>query len=556
MTVRRVWLGAGLECALNPGGGHEAEAFYRPLFMTASLCHDLRKGDQQVSKILRAIRWKSHWSKRRSGSSLRFQTGRSSTDPFRREPHAAIDGACDSSGPDALLQGRAGDGRPAVRPNPGRRRNTSVGFRLAHQSSPRAGSDGRARPAGHRDVLPAARGPLAARQGGRRSHLRRTGRSGRSTSPEVPEALRKCREAGIAVIMVTGDHPFTARAIGRGIGLIRSETPLSPIVTGEELRVLTDTQLRLAFDLPEIIFAQVGADQKRRIVEALKRKGQPARAATGDGVNDAPALKRAHIGIAVGIAGTDVAKEAADMMLLDDNFASIVNAVEEGRAVFSNIRKFLTYILAHNVPELIPYLVFSLLSVPLALTPIQILSIDMGTDSLTALGLGVEKPDPRMMQRPPRSQHQRLFDWPLALRAYLFLGAIEAAITMAAFFFVLHGGGWRYGHALAMRDPLSLRATTACFSVIVVLQIVNVFLCRNSTRSIFSTGILGNPLIWGGVIVEIALTVLIGYTPVGNSIFATAPINAKQWLFILPFAAVMLVAEEVRKWIVRASWRT
>jgi len=216
--------------------------------------------------------------------------------------------------------------------------------------------------------------------------------------PEVPEALRKCREAGIAVIMVTGDHPFTAKAIGREIGLIRSDTPL--VITGDELRALTDTQLRLALDTPEIIFARVGADQKRRIVEALKQKGHVV-AATGDGVNDAPALKSAHIGIAMGIAGTDVAKEAADMVLLDDNFASIVNAVEEGRAVFSNIRKFLTYILTHNVPELIPYLVFSLFSVPLALTPIQILSIDMGTDSLTALGLGVEKPDPRLMQRPP-----------------------------------------------------------------------------------------------------------------------------------------------------------
>lgn len=188
--------------------------------------------------------------------------------------------------------------------------------------------------------------------------------------PEVPEALRKCREAGIAVIMVTGDHPFTAKAIGREIGLIRSDEPL--VITGDELRALTDTQLRLALDTPEIIFARVGADQKRRIVEALKRKGHVV-AATGDGVNDAPALKSAHIGIAMGISGTDVAKEAADMVLLDDNFASIVNAVEEGRAVFSNIRKFLTYILAHNVPELIPYLVFSLFSVPLALTPIQIL---------------------------------------------------------------------------------------------------------------------------------------------------------------------------------------
>jgi sodium/potassium-transporting ATPase subunit alpha len=178
----------------------------------------------------------------------------------------------------------------------------------------------------------------------------------------------------------------------------------------------------------------------------------------------------------------------------------------------------------------------------------------MGTDSLTALGLGVEKPDPRMMQRPPRSQHQRLFDWPLALRAYLFLGAIEAAIAMAAFFFVLRGGGWRYGEALAMNDPLYLRATTACFSAIVVLQIVNVFLCRSTTRSIFSTGILGNPLIWGGVIVEIALVALIGYTQLGNFIFGTAPIGPGAWLFMLPFAAVMLAAEEVRKWIVRIRW--
>jgi sodium/potassium-transporting ATPase subunit alpha len=207
------------------------------------------------------------------------------------------------------------------------------------------------------------------------------------------------------------------------------------------------------------------------------------------------------------------------------------------------------------VPELIPYLVFSLLGAPLALTPIQILSIDMGTDSLTALGLGVEKPDPGIMQRPPRAQHQRLFDWPLALRAYLFLGAIEAAIAMAAFFFVLHGAGWLYGDALATSDPLYLRATTTCLSAIVALQIVNVFLCRSATRSIFSTGILGNPLIWGGVIVEVALVGLIGYTAIGNSIFATAPIGVAQWLFILPFAAVMMVAEEVRKWIVRARRR-
>jgi len=368
--------------------------------------------------------------------------------------------------------------------------------------------------------------------------------------PEVADAVRHCRQAGIKVIMVTGDHPHTARAIAREIGLARSDNPV--VVTGEQLRSLSETQLRLALDAPEIIFARTAADQKMRIVEALRDKGQVV-AVTGDGVNDAPALRSAHIGIAMGIGGTDVAKEAADMVLLDDNFASIVNAIEEGRAVFSNIRKFLTYLLAHNVPELIPYLAFSLFRVPLALTPIQILSIDMGTDSLTALGLGVEKPDPGIMQTPPRAQHQRLFDWPLGLRAYLFLGMIEAAIAMAAFFFVLHGGGWQYGQPLKVGDPLYLRATTATFSAIVVLQIVNVFLCRSTTRSIFSTGLLGNPLIWGGVIVEIALVILIDYTSWGNLLLGTAPVGRDVWLYLVPFALCMLVAEEVRKWVVRSQ---
>ena len=307
--------------------------------------------------------------------------------------------------------------------------------------------------------------------------------------PEVPEALRKCREAGIRVIMVTGDHPRTARAIARGIGLVQSDNPR--MITGEQLRYLTTVQLRLALDAPEIIFARVSADQKMRIVEALKQK-QHIVAVTGDGVKIAPALKSAHIGIAMGTIGTDVAKEAADMVLLDDNFASIENAVEEGRAVFENIRKFLTYILAHNVPELIPYLAFVLFKIPLALTPLQLLAVDMGTDSLTALGLGVERPNPQVMQRPPRPQRERLLNWSVALRAYLFLGLIEAVASMAAFFFVLYGGGWQYGVSLPLDDPLYLQATTACLSAIIVMQVVNVFLCRSTTRSVFSVGLLGN----------------------------------------------------------------
>jgi sodium/potassium-transporting ATPase subunit alpha len=368
--------------------------------------------------------------------------------------------------------------------------------------------------------------------------------------PEVPEALRKCREAGIRVIMVTGDHPRTARAIARGIGLVQSENPR--MITGEQLRHLTTIQLRLALDVPEIIFARVSADQKMRIVEALKQK-QHIVAVTGDGVNDAPALKSAHIGIAMGMIGTDVAKEAADMVLLDDNFASIVNAVEEGRAVFDNIRKFLTYILAHNVPELIPYLAFALFKIPLPLTPVQLLAVDMGTDSLTALGLGVERPNPQVMRRPPRPQGERLLNWPVALRAYLFLGLIEAVAAMATFFFILHGGGWKYGVTLPLNDHLYLQSTTACLSAIIVMQIVNVFLCRSTSRSVFSVGLLGNPLIGWGVILEIALIVLIDYTPWGNLIFGTAPISVQAWLFVIPFGVVLFASEELRKWLVRRT---
>jgi magnesium-transporting ATPase (P-type) len=366
--------------------------------------------------------------------------------------------------------------------------------------------------------------------------------------PEVPEAIRKCHEAGIKVIMVTGDHPRTAVAIAREIGLLQSNAPV--VLSGDQLRRMSPIQLQLALDAPEILFARVAADQKMRIVEVLKQKGHIV-AVTGDGVNDAPALKSAHIGIAMGITGTDVAKEAADMVLLDDNFASIVNAVEEGRAVFDNIRKFLTYILAHNVPELIPYLAMVLFKLPLALLPLQILAIDMGTDSLTALGLGVERPDPEVMQKPPRPQQERLFSLGVALRAYVFLGLIEAVAAMAAFFFVLKSGGWSYGQALASTAPLYLIATTACLSAIIIMQVVNVFLCRSATRSVFATGVSGNALIAWGVVLEIGLISVIDYTPWGNALLGTAPLPLAVWLFVLPFAGVLFLFEEVRKWLVR-----
>ena len=363
--------------------------------------------------------------------------------------------------------------------------------------------------------------------------------------PEVPDAIQKCHEAGIKVIMVTGDHPHTALAIGRQIGQIQSDTPV--IITGEQLRRLSETQLRLALDAPDIIFARVGADQKMRIVSALKKMNHIV-AVTGDGVNDAPALKMADIGIAMGIMGTDVAKESADMILLDDNFASIVAAIEEGRAVYDNIRKFLSYILTSAVPELVPYLFFALFNIPLPLTIIQILAVDLGTDMLPALGLGANPPAQGIMTRPPKGRNERLLNWPLLLRAYLFLGLLEASAAMTAYYLVLHNGGWAWGEALGIHDTLYQQATTACLASIIIMQIVNVFLCKTPDRTLFGSAIFSNRLILWGVTLEIILILVIIYTPWGQIIFGTAPIPLSIWLFMLPFAAAMLLLEEVRKW--------
>jgi calcium-translocating P-type ATPase len=371
---------------------------------------------------------------------------------------------------------------------------------------------------------------------------------------EVPDAVARCAAAGIRTIMVTGDHPHTALAIARQIGLVKSDHPV--VVNGDELRAITAAQLQLALDAPEIIFARVAAAQKMLIVQALQKKGEIV-AVTGDGVNDAPALKCADIGIAMGISGTDVAKEAADLILLDDNFASIVAAIEEGRAVFDNIRKFLTYILTSNIPELVPYLAFVLFRIPLPLTIIQILAVDLGTDMLPALALGAEKPDPGVMQRPPRARNERLLSWGLLARAYLFLGVLEALGAMAVFFFVLDAAGWEYGSSLDRRDPLYLQATSACLAAIVVMQVVNVFLCRHPLKSSLSFGLFSNPYLLLGVAAEIGMILFIVYTAAGNWLFGTAPFGAEVWLLTLACAVVMWALEELRKaWLRQARAAT
>ena len=367
----------------------------------------------------------------------------------------------------------------------------------------------------------------------------------------VPEAIRICHEAGIRVIMVTGDHPHTACALAREIGL--AQNPLA--VIGERLRLMSDTDLQLLLDEPELIFARIAADQKMRVVQALQRRGEVV-AVTGDGVNDAPALKCADVGIAMGISGTDVAKEAADIILLDDNFASIVAAIEEGRAVYDNLRKFLVYIMTHNVAELVPYLAFVLFRIPLPLTVIQILAIDLGTDTLPALALGAEKPDPNTMKRPPRRLNEHMLNRWMMMRIYLFLGPMEAVAAMSAYFFVLNSGGWQFGSRLGLHENLYLQATTACLSAIIAMQVVNIFLCRHPSLSAFSRSLRRNNMIIYGIVFELSLLLLIDYTPWGNALFGTAPIGIEVWLYIMLFMPGMLLLEELRKSLVRKMGRS
>lgn len=367
--------------------------------------------------------------------------------------------------------------------------------------------------------------------------------------PEVSQALADCRSAGIRVIMITGDAGLTAAAIARQIGLLNGE-PL--IIEGRQVAAMPDAQLREELSKDNLIFARMSPQNKMQVVSLLIEEGHRV-AVTGDGVNDAPALKKAHVGIAMGLSGTSVAREAADIVLLDDNFASIVHAIEEGRSVFENIRSFSTYILASNIPELVPYLGYILFNIPLPLTIMQILAIDLGTDLFPALALGSERPTPDIMRRPPRPKTERLLTGGVLTRAYLFLGIFEALAGMAAYFYVMHNAGWRWPQPVAPTAPFYLQATTACLAGIIVTQLANVFTCRSPNLSIFTLGFFSNRLVLAGIAIELALAALIIYTPAGNTLFGCGPIALQVWLFLIPFGLLLLGADETRKFFVRRS---
>jgi sodium/potassium-transporting ATPase subunit alpha len=377
---------------------------------------------------------------------------------------------------------------------------------------------------------------------------------------EVPEAIARCRRAGVRVVMVTGDHPLTALAVARKIGLVPEQAVPSPssfvpVIEGSQLDKTSDEQLRQLLtpsrpEEPDPVFARMAPRHKMRIVSTFKEMGEVV-GVTGDGVNDAPALKKADIGIAMGITGTDVAKEIADIILLDDNFATIVSAIEEGRTVYENIRKFTSYVLASNVPEMVPYLGYGFFGMPLALTIPQVLAVDLGTDMIPALGLGTERPQSDVMDLPPRSRRERLLSLPILLRAYLFLGVIEAAVAMGGFFLFLYSQGWTWGTHLDWSSPLYKQATTVTFAGIVLAQVANVFACRSDHLSVSRLGWRTNPLIVWGILTEIAILALMTYTPIGNEIFGTSPLPL--WIFgpLVLGALALLLAEEGRKIIVK-----
>jgi len=375
--------------------------------------------------------------------------------------------------------------------------------------------------------------------------------------PEVEAAVETCHRAGLRVVLITGDYGLTAESIARRIGIIHGDVKL---VTGAELDSMSDAALGRAL-AEDVVFARVSPEHKLRVVTALQALGHVV-AVTGDGVNDAPALRKADIGVAMGLAGTDVAKESADMILLDDNFASIVGAIEEGRGVYAAIKRFVGYIFTSNTPEAWPFILFAFSGgrIPLALPVMQVLAIDLGTDMAPALALGAEPPEPGVMDRPPRSLGDHVITRGLLVRSLLYLGTIQSIVALSAFFLFY----WTNGYAgqwldLPASGPIYAAATAMTLASIVMTQVGNLFAHRTDRISILRLGrqrLLGNRLIWVGIAVELVLILLLVYTPVANAIFGTAPFAPAYWLYLVIWLPVLLVADELRKAVVRRRERS
>jgi magnesium-transporting ATPase (P-type) len=366
--------------------------------------------------------------------------------------------------------------------------------------------------------------------------------------PEVRDAVDACHDAGIVVHVITGDNGRTAAEIAGQVGIGTSR-----VISGEQADRMSEPELDDFLTQPgEIVFARSTPEGKLRIAEALQSQGHVV-AMTGDGVNDAPALHRADIGVAMGRSGTDVAREAATMILTDDNFATIVAAIREGRRVYDNLRKFVLYIFVHAVPEVVPFALFALTAgaVPLPLTVLQILAIDLGTEILPALALGREQAEPDVMLRPPRDRKEGLITRWLLLRAWVLMGTISAALALAVFFAVLLHAGWQPGADVAVGAPLHgayVQATTATFAAIVACQVGTAMAARTERTSLARIGIGSNrPLLWA-VLAELAFAAFLIYLPPLQLIFGTAALPAWVLPLLLPCPVIVWGADEITRW--------
>ena len=365
---------------------------------------------------------------------------------------------------------------------------------------------------------------------------------------DVAKAVAKARDAGIRIIMMTGDHKFTAEAIARKVGIITS--PDNQVISCERLAERTDEELSGILKTPELVFARVTPEQKLRIVQVLKRNGEIV-AVTGDGVNDAPALMEADIGVAMGITGTDVARESADMVLLDDSFATIVEGVEIGRSVFENLKKFVVYVYGHNWAELLTFIAFVLLHTPLPLAVVGVLTIDLLLEIPPSLSLTMESPEPGIMNRPPRSRRSRLFDAKTLTRS-CYIGTLTGLVAIFWCFTVWSEGGWSLGESEITDEATYLRGTTVVLVGIMAGQLGNLFATRTNIKSTFAMGLARNRWLLPSIAAEFAILLVIVYVPFVHPIFGTTALKPIEWLYLLSFAPVILALEEVRKFYVRA----
>ena len=370
--------------------------------------------------------------------------------------------------------------------------------------------------------------------------------------PEVVDAVAACRRAGIRIYMITGDYGLTAEAIARRVGIVGDGSVR--IVNGSDLDQMSDDEIAdAALETEQVLFARAKPEHKMRVVAALEDRGEVV-AVTGDGVNDAPALKRASIGVSMGEGGTDVARAASVMILLDDSFASIAAAVELGRTVYGNIRKFLIYLFSHNLAELTPILVAVFVGFPLVpLSALQVLAIDLGSDVMPALALGTEPTEPGTMSRPPRPPGEHLFNWAV-VRRFCFLGSIQSVGVVAAFFWRIHTAHLPFS-AFTPGNPVYREALTMTQAGIVVSQFFNSFAVRTEEQSILRIGFFSNkPLVLAGLF-GIAFVSCISYVPLLQSVFNTAPLRLSDWIVLVVLGALLLIAEEIRKAILRSRHR-